>query len=218
MLRPSESRWIALDVGETLINETRVWSVWADLLGVSRLTLFAALGAEIADGGDHQTSFERVGVPDWRERLEEAETIYGGFRADDLYPDALPAVNALCQAGYRVAIIANQPARRTPELRALGFEPDVMAMSGEMEVHKPDPRFFARALELMGNPHPADVAYIGDRVDNDVIPAVEAGMHAIWIRRGPWGTIQSLPEALAGQVTVLESLDELLPALDAIWR
>ena len=210
-------RWVALDVGETLINETRVWSVWADLLHVPRLTLMAALGAEIASGGDHQTSFQLVGAPNWRDHLDEAEKRYGGFRTDDLYPDALPAVDALCRAGYRVAIVANQPARRTQELRALGFEPDVMAMSGEIDVHKPDPAFFARALDLMGNPDPLQVAYVGDRVDNDVIPSQDAGMHAVWIRRGPWGTIQHVPEELAGRVTIVSSLAELPAALDSIW-
>lgn len=211
------SRWVVLDVGETLINETRVWSVWADLFDVPRLTLFAALGAEIATGGDQQTAFELIGLPDWRERLDQAEARYGGFQADDLYPDALPAVASLCQSGYRVAIIANQPARRTQELRALGLEPDVMAMSGEMGVHKPDPAFFARALELMGNPDPGNVAYVGDRVDNDIIPADQAGLHAVWIRRGPWGTIQRLPASLVARIPVVDSLADLLPIVDGVW-
>ena len=210
-------RWVALDVGETLINETRVWSTWADLLDIPRLTLFAALGAEIAGGGDHRTAFELVDAPNWRQLMGDAESAYGGFRTDDLYADALPAVDALCRAGYRVAIVANQPARRTPELRALGFEPDVMAMSDEMGVHKPDPAFFGRALELMGNPDPARVAYVGDRIDNDVIPAVDAGVHAVWIRRGPWGTIQRLPAELQGRVPVVDSLAELVSIIDSIW-
>ncbi len=43
-------RWVCLDVGETLIDETRVWSLWADELGVPRLTFLAALGAVIERG------------------------------------------------------------------------------------------------------------------------------------------------------------------------
>jgi HAD superfamily hydrolase (TIGR01549 family) len=213
-----ESPWIALDVGETLIDETRVWSVWADVLGISRLTLMAALGAEVATRRDHQNAFDIVGVPDWQEHYEEVESIYGGFNADDLYPDALPAVQALCTAGYRVAIVANQPARRTPELRALGFEPDVMAMSEEMTVHKPDPRFFARALELMGGPDPARVAYVGDRVDNDVLPSLAAGMRPVWIRRGPWGFIQDLPDEARATTMVVDTLTELVDRIDELWR
>jgi HAD superfamily hydrolase (TIGR01549 family) len=209
--------WVALDVGETLIDETRVWSAWADVLGIPRLTLMAALGSEIAVGGDHRTSFELVGKPRWREEMDRVEEVYGGFKTDDLYPDALPTVQALCTSGYRVAILANQPARRTPELRALGFEPDVMAMSDELQVAKPDPAFFERALELMRVDDPRSVAYVGDRVDNDVIPAAAAGMHAVWVRRGPWGHIQQLPDSVREKTLVVNSLGELVDRIDEVW-
>ena len=144
--------------------------------------------------------------------------MYGGFKAHDLYPDALPAVQALCASGYRVAILANQPARRTPELRALGFEPDVMAMSDEMGVAKPEAAFFERALELMRVEEPGSVAYVGDRVDNDVVPSRAAGMHGVWIRRGPWGVIQELPEEARADTMVVASLSELVSRIDDIWR
>jgi len=36
------------DVGETLIDESRMWHEWADILGVPRFTFSAALGAVIA--------------------------------------------------------------------------------------------------------------------------------------------------------------------------
>ena len=42
---------VFFDVGETLLDETRIWGAWADWLGVTRLTFFAALGAVIARGG-----------------------------------------------------------------------------------------------------------------------------------------------------------------------
>ena len=213
-----ESRWVALDVGETLIDETRVWSVWADVLGVPRLTLMAALGAEVATAGDHRNAFDIVGAPNWRDLFPRVEEVYGGFKAHDLYPDALPAVQALCASGYRVAILANQPARRTPELRALGFEPDVMAMSDEMGMAKPEAAFFERALELMLVEEPGSVAYVGDRVDNDVVPSRAAGMHGVWIRRGPWGVIQELPEEARADTMVVASLSELVSRIDDIWR
>jgi len=213
-----ESRWVALDVGETLVDETRVWSVWADVLGVPRLTLMAALGAEVATDGDHRNAFDIIGAPNWRDLFPQVEEVYGGFKARDLYPDALPAVHALCAMGYRVAILANHPARRTPELRALGFEPDVMAMSDEMGVAKPDAAFFERGLELMRVDEPGKVAYVGDRVDNDVLPSRAVGMHAVWIRRGPWGAIQELPEEARADTMVVASLSELVTRIDDIWR
>lgn len=210
------SRWVCLDVGETLIDETRVWSLWADELGVARLTFLAALGAVIERGGEHRDVFPIFGADDWQLRMASVEGAYGGFTADDLYPDALRAIEALRAGGHRLAIVANQPASRTDELRAIGIDVEVMAMSESMEVSKPDPAFFARTLELMGSPDPASVAYVGDRVDNDVLPGIAAGMRAIWIRRGPWGIIQSLPEG-ARPALVVESLDELVERIGEAW-
>lgn len=209
-----DDRWVCLDVGETLIDETRIWSIWADELGVPRLTFHAALGAVIARGGEHRDVFPIFGADDWQLRLPAVEAAYGGFRPDDLYPDALRSIDAL-RADHRVAIIANQPAVRADQLRAIGVEADVVAMSETMGVSKPDPAFFAYALELMGDPDPETVAYVGDRVDNDVRPAAEAGMCAVWIRRGPWGVIQR-PDGVAPALTV-DTLDELVERLPDAW-
>ena len=208
------SRWVCLDVGETLVDETRVADTWAEVLGVTRLTFAAAFGATIARGGLHRETFELLGGGDWRLRLPEFAAAYGAFRPSDLYPDATRALDGLRRCGYRVAILANQPSERTAELRAIGVEAEVMAMSDELGIQKPDPAFFTRALELMGDPNPADVAYVGDRPDNDVAPALAAGMKAVWLRRGPWGAIwQEAP----GPSMVVRSLDELVERIDALW-
>jgi len=209
-------RWVVLDVGETLIDETRIWSVWADELGVPRLTFMAALGAVIDRTGDHRHVFGLLGFPDWRDHYPAVTAAYGGFREDDLYPDALPAARALDDEGYRVAILANQPVSRTLELRALGFAPDVMAMSDELGLAKPDPEFFRRALALMGDAPASSVAYVGDRIDNDVVPALAAGMRAVWLRRGPWGVIQE-PSPGAEPTLTVASLTEMVERIGEAW-
>ena len=211
-------RWVCLDVGETLIDETRVWSAWADELGIPRLTFMAAMGAVVARGGQHGEVFGVFGLDrdDWRSRMAAVEARYGGFREEDLYPDARRSVAALEAAGYRIAVVANQPASRSAELRALGFEPEVLAMSDEMGVAKPEPAFFARLLALLGDPPPREVAYVGDRIDNDVLPAAAAGMRAVWLRRGPWGVIQELPAGVAPAL-VVGSLDELAERIGNAW-
>ena len=210
----AQQRWVCLDVGETLVDETRIWSIWADVLGVPRLTFMAAFGAAVASGGEHHDVFSIVGRPEWRGLMPRVLDTFGGFQEQDLYPDALPAFQALREAGYQVAIIANQPKPRTAELRALGFDANVIAMSEEIGVHKPDPAFFEIALRLMGNPDPSDVAYVGDRADNDVKPSAAAGMRAVWLRRGPWGVIwEEAPEA----VLTVYSLIELVDRLDEVW-
>jgi len=209
-------RWVVLDVGETIIDETRVWSIWADMLGIPRLTFMAGFGAVLARGGEHRDVFELFNVPDWRTAWPEHEAIYGGFQADDLYPDAIPAMDALRARGYRVAVIGNQPASRDAELRRIGVDAEVIAMSAEMGAAKPSPLFFEQALELLGTPSPAAVAYVGDRVDNDVLPATVAGMRAVWIRRGPWGFIERLPEGVSPAL-IVGSLSELAERIDDAW-
>jgi len=207
--------WVVLDVGETLIDETRIWAAWARAVGVSPLTFGAALGATIALSRDHRDAFDRLDLTDWRNHAAAVEDEYGGFQAEDLYPDALRCVEQLHAQGRRVAILANQPAIRHAQLLELGFRPDAMAMSDAMGVAKPDDAFFARSLELLGGPEPHSVAYVGDRIDNDVRPARRNGLRAVWLRRGPWGRLQADDHGDAE--LVVWSLDELvrrLPELD----
>jgi FMN phosphatase YigB (HAD superfamily) len=57
---------------------------------------------------------------------------------------------------------------------------------------------------------PAKIAYVGDRVDNDVIPALGGGMVAVHLKRGPWGHLQEPPpEAL--RIASLDELPAVLP-------
>lgn len=211
----SDQRWVALDVGETLVDESRFWAEWADMLGVPRFTFFALAGGVIARGGQHQGVFDAIGRPDWRHLVPEHEERCGPFLATDLYPDALPSLAGLRAAGYRLAVVANQPARRTAELRDLGVEADVIAMSDEIGAQKPAPEFFASALRLMGNPDPADIAHVGDRLDNDVRPSAAAGMRPVWLKRGPWGLI--VDDEPPARTLVVGSLAELVERIAEIW-
>jgi HAD superfamily hydrolase (TIGR01549 family) len=211
-------RWVVLDVGETLVDETRVFRTWAEIFGLPELTLMAVLGGSISNADnadDWRRFFELIQHPDWRDSRPEFEERYGAMRADDLYPDALRAIEGLKSRGYRVAVTANQPARRHAELEALGVSVEAMGMSDAMGVAKPDPAFFVRTLNLIGSPSPADVAYVGDRVDNDVRPSAAAGMRAVWLRRGPWGLLHEDRDGVAH--LVVRSLDELVERIDEAW-
>ena len=208
---------VVLDIGEVVIDETRVWSVWAELLGVSPGTLMAVLGAAVSQGGDHHDAFPHVAPNvEWSELEDEHEARYGGFRAEDVYPDVAPAFAALRAQGLRVVLAGNQPGRRAAQLRALELPVDDLVTSDELGVEKPDPAFFAAVLTRLGVEDPSRVLYVGDRVDNDVLPASEAGLATCWLTRGPWGQLQELPEDVEPDL-VLEGLGEL-PELIASWR
>jgi HAD superfamily hydrolase (TIGR01549 family) len=208
-------RWVVLDVGETIIDESRTWRAWADELGVPQLTFMSIFGAIVARGQGYGHITDYIAVDDWRRHHDAVEARLGGFQPEDVYPDVLSSLAGLRTRGYRVAVIGNQPAERKPQLRALGVEAEIMAMSEEMGAMKPDPDFFALTLSLLGDPDPGRVAYVGDRIDNDVMPAAAAGMRAVWLRRGPWGIVpQHEPEQAA---LVVGSLSELVERIDEAW-
>jgi HAD superfamily hydrolase (TIGR01662 family) len=209
-------RAVVFDVGETIVDETRAWSAWADWLGIPRLTFLAVCGAVIArDIPDFREPFRifRPGM-DLSDELRKREIAGVGdaITADDLYPDAAECLRTLHEAGYRIGVVGNQPARAEAALAGLGLPIDLVASSATWGVEKPDLRFFERIAAELALPA-GEIAYVGDRLDNDVRPAAAAGMQAIFVRRGPWAWIQqptgSPPEA---RVTV-ESLAELPGAL-----
>ena len=129
-------RAVVLDVGETLVDETRAWTQVAHEVGVTPLALMGVLGALAERDEPHARVWEVLGVP----RPATAATIEPG----DLYPDALPALRALRRAGYVVGIAGNQPAGAEAQLRAAGADLDLVASSARWGVTKPDPAFFAR--------------------------------------------------------------------------
>ena len=179
------------DVGETLIDETREYGIWADWLDVPRHTFSAVFGSIIARGGDFMAALRHFN-PDFDLAVERDKRAAAGLpeviSAADLYPDALPCLEELKAAGYFVGIAGNQSARVGHCLREIGFPADSIGTSEEWGTAKPSPAFFARMVKEAGVAA-AQVAYVGDRLDNDVCPALAMGLSAIWIRRGPWGQI-----------------------------
>jgi FMN phosphatase YigB (HAD superfamily) len=126
------------------------------------------------------------------------------FAERDLHPDALPCLTALRASGLRLGAAGNMYAVHE---EFLSPHVDFVGSSERWGVEKPDLGFFAHAV---GEAHaPAEqILYVGDRVDNDMLPALAAGLHAVRIRRGAHAQVESPP----GVVTI-GSLDELPEAL-----
>lgn len=205
-------RAVFFDVGETLLCEDGVWRSWAEFYGVPPLTFMGVLGAVIAERRHHLDVFSYFDDDFSLARAEAAKGRYE-LTAADLYADAVPCLAALKAAGYLVGVSGNQPPEVSERLvHSLGLDLDVVASSAAWGVEKPDPAFFVRVAEAAGLP-PAEVAYVGDRVDNDVLPAKAAGMTAVFLRRGPWGYVHAAwPEAAAADLRV-DSLADLPAAL-----
>jgi len=207
-------RAVFLDIGETLFDETRIWSLFADWLDIPRLTLFGVVGALINEGRDHRSCL-RVIRPDleWnstvrRFRAEVDDCFLGG----DLYADAVPCLHNLVDRKYFVGVAGNQPSKRERELRLMNLPLDMIATSEGWGVEKPDVGFFAQMVAEAGF-RPEEIVYVGDRFDHDIVPAAASGLVPIHIARGPWGMIhKDHPECghARAQITSLTEVPDLL--------
>jgi FMN phosphatase YigB (HAD superfamily) len=144
---------------------------------------------------DELTTYER-----WE--AEGATTFV--FADRDLHSDALPCFAALHERGLRLGAAGNMHSHHEDFLRP---HVDFVGSSERWGVEKPDAGFFARVVEEAGVPA-GEILYVGDRVDNDIVPALAAGLHAVRVRRGEHAHVES-PE---GTVTI-RSLSELAEAL-----
>ncbi|WP_123665875.1 HAD family hydrolase [Actinocorallia herbida] len=128
------------------------------------------------------------------------------------FPDAAPTLTALTHP-HRHAVLSNST---TPlqerKLTTLGLRHhfEFLACSDEIGHAKPAPEAFHHACAALGLP-PADVAYIGDRLDIDAHAARTAGLHGIWIDRTPTPP-PPLPPGVH-RITTLTALPALLTAL-----
>lgn len=188
-LRGIKAVWF--DVGEVLIDESREYGTWADWLGVPRHTFSAVFGAVIASGRDYREVFQhfRPGFDLEAERQARIDAGLGEYlNANDLYPDVRPCLTQLRERGYFVGIAGNQTARAGRFIRELNLPADIIATSDDWGFSKPSVAFFRKLVEVSTH-SPSEILYVGDRLDNDIGPAHEAGLATAWMKRGPWGII-----------------------------
>ena len=196
-------RAVFFDVGETLLNEARAWGALARVSGLEPHVMWAALGVVIERGEHHRRVYDLLETaPPTRETV--------GWDERDFYPDAKPCVERLRAAGYFIGTAGNVGWDIEPFLADAGIQPDFVATSFTLGVEKPALEFFARLVDAAGV-GPDEVAYVGDRVDNDVLPAAAAGMLAVHIRRGPWGYLQRGAERADLRIESLDELPEAFP-------
>jgi FMN phosphatase YigB (HAD superfamily) len=196
-------RAVIFDQGETLVNETRFWSSVAAYAGVPELTLHGVLGGLIERRESHRSLFNVM-------QIESVDPNVIGYRIEmrDLYPDVVTTLNRLSHDGLVLGVAGNQPAGVIEQFAALDLPLALNASSTSWGVGKPDPAFFRRmASEL--RMEPAEVMYVGDRIDNDILPAQAIGMHAAFIRRGPWGYLHTAWPEMSDVRHRIDSLSEI---------
>ena len=117
---------------------------------------------------------------------------------------------------YRLGIIANQPARVEGLLREYGvwdhFE--VKGISEVIRLFKPDVRLYQAMLEKAGAAA-AESVMIGDRIDNDIVPARLLGMRTVQLKVGRHvGQRPRIPAEVPHRV--ISRMEDLREAIRAI--
>jgi FMN phosphatase YigB (HAD superfamily) len=201
---------VVFDIGETLVDETRHWAAVARYAGIPDLTLMGVLGGLIERREHHRSLFGFL-------QIESVDPNIFGYQIEerDLYPDVVSVLRQLKTAGYLIGITGNQPAGAVQQIAALGLPLDFAGSSADWGISKPDPAFF-RQISIGLDLRYDQILYVGDRLDNDVLPAQEIGMHAAFIRRGPWGYLQAKWPGAADVEHHIDGLTGVLGVLDRI--
>jgi HAD superfamily hydrolase (TIGR01662 family) len=217
---PRRIRAVYFDVGETLIDESTEYGTWADWLGVPRHMFSAVFGQVIAQGRDYREVFQHFepGFDLAAKRQGRADAgLAEHFNGRDLYPDVRDCLATLKRDGYFVGVAGNQTARAGRLLHELHLGVDVIATSDDWGAEKPTPAFFDKLIESAGCAS-EEIAYVGDRLDNDILPALSAGLTTVFIRRGPWGYFYATrPEVEEAHIRI-DSLRDLPGRLRDIQR
>lgn len=206
---------VVFDVGEVLIDESTEYGTWADWLGIPRHTFSAMFGAVIARGEDYRQVFQhfKPGFDLAEERQKRLDAGLGEFfNGRDLYADVRPCIDQLRAAGFAIGVAGNQTARAGRLLHELNLGVDWILTSDDLGAEKPDVTFFEKLIEQQVL-DPAETAYVGDRFENDVLPAQKAGLLGVLLRRGPWGFVnEEHPDARCADLR-LDGLGNLPSAL-----
>ncbi|UCH50829.1 MAG: HAD-IA family hydrolase, partial [Chloroflexota bacterium] len=112
---------------------------------------------------------------------------------------------------FAIGVITNgtNTQREKIENTSLGNYIDLVIISGEVGVGKPEAEIFTKALSSI-NTKPKEAIYVGDSLELDIAGAKNAGLYAIWLNRNKLAKpgLSVVPDS---EIT---NLRELLPMFD----
>ena len=172
------SKWIFFDIGSTLVDESECYE---------------ARYKETTAGTD-------VSYQEFKDKVIEFAATYDnpykeavkffGLQKTKWYKELekpysyTKSVLSELSKNYKLGIIANQSAGSEKRLVdwGLGKYFDLVIASAEEGVEKPNPEIFKIALDR-AKCEPCNAVMVGDRLDNDIIPAKEIGMKTVWVKQ-----------------------------------
>ena len=178
--------WIFFDLGSTLLDEEAAYGYYIDKC-VKKLE---SLDIEVSSD-----SYKKKMVEYAHKSLDPIRATWQYFAPTEprslwtnegvsLYPETIDALEKLSQ-NYQLGIIAHQSATVRALLEEWGVESyfQLIILSEEVGLSKPDSTIFKLALQK-ANTTANRIVYVGDRYDNDIVPAKSLGMRAVRILTG----------------------------------
>lgn len=136
------------------------------------------------------------------------DTTFGDHNV--IFPNSPVLLKKLKDMGYIVGVITNGPSiLQNHKMDTSGLRPycDIVVVSGDVGVHKPDPALFAYTADKLGLSCD-ECVYVGDHPVNDIQGALEAGMKAIRMNLG-WFENQDLRDDVPVITDIIDVLKHL---------
>ena len=125
-----------------------------------------------------------LGIEPSDDVLEQIRVIYRDNFPQREIPGAREAIERLADR-FKLGVISNTMtgiSRRFLHTSGLSAFFDVIVLSCDVGIRKPDPRIFLYTLKRLGV-EPVRAVHVGDSLTSDVVGALRAGMYAAWIAR-----------------------------------
>lgn len=219
MLEKARVRWLFFDIGETLVDESKPirdvmeqfrqaagrlgYTFTLEKVEQSMLYYYSQLCEH-----PMREVMENL-VPSEADRAEIRLSMKYKKALEEPFPEAESVLKHLTGV-YQMGIIANQNAGTVERLKRYGLFKyfSIVCCSAEEGLSKPNPLFFKLALER-AKCEAGHAIMIGDRLDNDIIPAKQLGMQTIWVRQG-FAREQAITNSLLAPSVIINELYELV--------
>ena len=137
------------------------------------------------------------------ELAEHYDVTFGDHNV--IFKNSAPVMKELKDRGYIVGVVTNGPSylqNHKMDTSGLRQYCDIVVVSGDVGVHKPDPELLRYTAKLL-NLDCSECIYVGDHPINDIRCAIEAGMKPIRMNYG-WFKDQDLRE----DVPIIEDIND----------
>lgn len=171
--------WIFFDLGSTLVDEHLVYEhIFHDIAEYTNLDYEFIYDEAVKYYRQNKKGDVELGI---KYNLPERKW----YIEDEILYEDVPRCLEILSKKYHIGVIANQSLGTESRLKKWEIIKyiELVVASAEEGVSKPNLKIFDIALRK-AECKPDKAIMIGDRIDNDIVPAKKMGMRTIWVKQG----------------------------------